>query len=142
MGDAVDQIKEKIANKEYALEDMNLFLKAVEEVAETNEDLKDELEDQEDVIIQLEVPDRIAGYLQIKDGKLTAGEGSADEPTVTVQMNEDIAVGLLTGEIDTASAYMAGDIKIVGEMAKAMALRSILEIVGEELGIEMGGGGN
>ncbi|MHA1786419.1 MAG: SCP2 sterol-binding domain-containing protein [Candidatus Helarchaeota archaeon] len=50
-----------------------------------------------------------------------------------------MATGLLTGEVDTASAYMAGDIKIVGEMAKAMALRSILEIVGEELGLEMGG---
>ncbi len=135
---AVDEIKKKIESKEYGLEDMPLFLKAVEEVAKTNEDLQDELEDQDDVIIVMEVPGMIAGYLEIKDGKLKAGEGTRDDATVTVQLAEEIAAGLLTGEVDVASAYMAGDIKIVGEMAKAMALRSILEIVGEELGIEMG----
>ena len=136
---AVDDIKKKLADKAYTLEDLPLFMKAIEEVAATNEDLQDELEDQDDVIIMMEVPGRIAGYMEIKDGKLTAGEGKHPDPTVTIQMNEDVAAGLLTGEVDTASAYMAGDIKIVGEMAKAMALRSILEIVGEELGLEMGG---
>ena len=136
---AVDEIKKKIESKEYALGDLPLFLKAIAEVAETNEDLQDEIEDQDDVIIAMEVPGKVAGYLEIKDGKLSAGDGVPADATVTVQLAEEIATGLLTGEIDVASAYMAGDIKIVGEMAKAMALRSMLEIVGEELGIEMGG---
>lgn len=136
---AVDDIKKKIESKDFDPKDLPLFLKAVEEVAGSNEDLQEELEDQEDVIIAMEVPGMVAAYLEIKDGKLTADEGMPDNPTVTVQMNEDVASGLLTGEVDTASAYMAGDIKIVGEMAKAMALRSILEIVGEELGLDMGG---
>ena len=136
---AVDEIKKLIETKKFDPKNLPLFLKAVEEVAASNEDLQDELEDQDDVVIMMEVPGMVAAYMEIKDGKLTAGEGAHDNPTVTVQMNEDIAGGLLTGEVDTASAYMAGDIKIVGEMAKAMALRSILEIVGEELGLEMGG---
>ncbi|MHC1591969.1 MAG: SCP2 sterol-binding domain-containing protein [Candidatus Helarchaeales archaeon] len=136
---AVDEVKELIEKKEFDPKKLPLFLKAVEEVAASNEDLQEELEDQEDVIIAMEVPGVVAAYMEIKDGKLTAAEGMPDNPTVTVQMNEDVATGLLTGEVDTASAYMAGDIKIVGEMAKAMALRSILEIVGEELGLDMGG---
>jgi len=136
---AVDDIKKLIETKSFDPKNLPLFLKAVEEVAASNEDLQDELEDQDDVVIMMEVPGITSAYMEIKDGKLTADEGAHDAPTVTVQMNEDIAAGLLTGEIDTASAYMAGDIKIVGEMAKAMALRSILEIVGEELGLEMGG---
>ena len=136
---AVDEIKKLIETKAFDPKNLPLFLKAVEEVAASNEDLQDELEDQDDVVIMMEVPGMVAAYMEIKDGKLTAGEGAHDSPTVTVQMNEEIAGGLLTGEVDTASAYMAGDIKIVGEMAKAMALRSILEIVGEELGLEMGG---
>jgi len=53
---AVDEIKKKIESKQYALEDLPLFLKAVEEVAATNEDLQDELEDQDDVVIEMEVP--------------------------------------------------------------------------------------
>ena len=136
---AVDEIKKLIETKSFDPKNLPVFMKAVEEVAASNEDLQDELEDQDDVVIVMEVPGLISAYLEIKDGKLTAGEGAHDSPTVTIQMNEEIATGLLTGEIDTASAYMAGDIKIVGEMAKAMALRSILEIVGEELGLEMGG---
>ena len=136
---AVDEIKKKIESKEYALEDLPLFLKAIEEVAQSNEDLQDEIEDQDDVIIAMEVPGKVAGYLKIADGKLSAGEGVPGDATVTVQLAEEVATGLLTGEVDVASAYMAGDIKIVGEMAKAMALRSMLEIVGEELGLEMGG---
>ncbi|MHA1378847.1 MAG: SCP2 sterol-binding domain-containing protein [Candidatus Helarchaeota archaeon] len=135
---AVDEVKKKIESKEYKLEDLPLFLKAIEEVSKTNEDLQDELEDQDDVVIVMEVPGKVSGWLEVKDGKLTAGEGGKEDATVTVQLNEDIATGLLTGEVDVASAYMAGDIKIVGEMAKAMALRSMLEIVGEELGLEMG----
>ena len=136
---AVDEIKQLIESKSFDPKNLPLFLKAVEEVAGSNEDLQEELEDQEDVVIQMEVPGMVAAYMEIKDGKLVAAEGAHASPTVTIQMNEDVASGLLTGEIDTASAYMAGDIKIVGEMAKAMALRSILEIVGEELGLEMGG---
>ncbi|NHI91688.1 MAG: hypothetical protein EAX96_04230 [Candidatus Lokiarchaeota archaeon] len=136
---AVDEIKKMLETKSFDPKDLPVFLKAVEEVAASNEDLQDELEDQDDVVIMMEVPGMVAAYLEIKDGKLTAADGAHPNPTVTVQMNEEIATGLLTGEIDTASAYMAGDIKIVGEMAKAMALRSILEIVGEELGLEMGG---
>ena len=136
---AIDEIKQLIESKEFDPKKLPVFLKAVEEVAATNEDLQDELEDQDDVTIVMEVPGLVSAYMEIKDGKLTAGEGKPDDATVTVQMNEEIATGLLTGEVDTASAYMAGDIKIVGEMAKAMALRSILEIVGEELGLEMGG---
>ncbi|MHA1143203.1 MAG: SCP2 sterol-binding domain-containing protein [Candidatus Helarchaeota archaeon] len=136
---AVDEVKKLIESKQFDPNKLPLFLKAVEEVAASNEDLQEELEDQEDVIIAMEVPGLTAAYMEIKDGKLKADEGMPDNPTVTVQMNEDVASGLLTGEVDTASAYMAGDIKIVGEMAKAMALRSILEIVGEELGLDMGG---
>ncbi|MHA1301928.1 MAG: SCP2 sterol-binding domain-containing protein [Candidatus Helarchaeota archaeon] len=132
---AVEEVKKKIEEKSLTLEDVPLFLKAAQEIAETNEDLQDELEDQDDVVIVMEVPGKVSAYLEIKDGKLTA----AADATVTIQLAEDIAAGLLTGEVDVASAYMAGDVKIVGEMAKAMALRSILEIVGEELGVEMGG---
>ncbi|MHA1382532.1 MAG: SCP2 sterol-binding domain-containing protein [Candidatus Helarchaeota archaeon] len=136
---AVEEVKKKIEEKSLTLEDVPLFLKAAQEIAETNEDLQDELEDQDDVVIVMEVPGKVSAYLEIKDGKLTAAEGTPADATVTIQLAEDIAAGLLTGEVDVASAYMAGDVKIVGEMAKAMALRSILEIVGEELGVEMGG---
>ncbi|MHA1265000.1 MAG: SCP2 sterol-binding domain-containing protein [Candidatus Helarchaeota archaeon] len=134
---AVEDAKKKLEAKEFEAKDLPLFLAALEEIAETNEDLKDELEDTEDTTIQFNVPGVIQAYIIIKDGKLTAKEGTIDDADVTLEMTEEVGKNLFTGETDAASAYMAGDLKIIGEMAKAMKLRSLIEIAGEEFGIEM-----
>ena len=134
---AVDDVKAKVESKEFDAADLPLFLAALEEIAGTNEDLIDELEDTEDVTIQFNVPGVIAAYIEIKDGKLKAAEGNIDDPDVTLEMTEEVGRNLFTGETDAASAYMAGDLKIIGEMAKAMKLRSLIEIAGEEFGFEI-----
>ena len=134
---AVDDVKAKLEAKDFDAKDLPMFLKALEEIATTNEDLVDELEDTEDTTIQFNVPGSVEAYIVIADGKLTAGEGVKDDADVTLEMTEDVGKNLFTGETDAASAYMAGDLKIIGEMAKAMKLRSLIEIAGEEFGIEM-----
>ncbi|MHA1310888.1 MAG: SCP2 sterol-binding domain-containing protein [Candidatus Helarchaeota archaeon] len=110
---------------------------ALQELAETSEDLQDELEDTDDVKIQFDVIDTIKAWIKIEDHKLTAGEGEIDDPDVTLQMTEETGKGMFTGETDAASAYMQGDLKIIGEMAKAMKLRALIEIVAEELDLEL-----
>ena len=134
---AVDDVKAKLEAKDFDAKDLPMFLKALEEIATTNEDLVDELEDTEDTTIQFNVPGAVEAYIVIADGKLTAGEGVKEDADVTLEMTEDVGKNLFTGETDAASAYMAGDLKIIGEMAKAMKLRSLIEIAGEEFGIEM-----
>lgn len=134
---AMDEIKSKIESRSFDASDLPLFLQALEEIATTSEDLQDELEDTEDVTIQFSVPGVVQAYIEIKDGKLTASEGTKDDADVTLEMTEEVGKNLFTGETDAASAYMAGDLKIIGEMAKAMKLRSLIEIAGEELGLEM-----
>lgn len=134
---AIDDIKAKIESRSFDAADLPLFLQALEEIATTSEDLQDELEDTEDVSIQFSVPGVVQAYIEIKDGKLTAKEGTKDDADVTLEMTEEVGKNLFTGETDAASAYMAGDLKIIGEMAKAMKLRSLIEIAGEELGLEM-----
>ena len=134
---AIDDVKKKVEAKEFDAADLPLFIAALEEIATTNEDLIDELEDTEDVVIQFNVPGIVQAFIEIKDGKLTAKEGSKDDADVTLEMTEEVGKNLFTGETDAASAYMAGDLKIIGEMAKAMKLRSLIEIAGEELGFEI-----
>ncbi|MHA1651622.1 MAG: SCP2 sterol-binding domain-containing protein [Candidatus Helarchaeota archaeon] len=134
---AIDEVKKKVEAKEFDAKDLPLFLEALEEIAQTSEDLQDELEDTEDVVIQFNVPGVVQAYIEIKDGKLTAKEGVRDDADVTLEMTEEVGKNLFTGETDAASAYMAGDLKIIGEMAKAMKLRSLIEIAGEELGFEI-----
>ena len=134
---AVDDVKAKVEAKEFEAKDLPLFLAALEEIAGTNDDLKDELEDTEDVVIQFNVPDVIQAYIEIKGGKLTAAEGTKEDADVTLEMTEEVGKNLFTGETDAASAYMAGDLKIIGEMAKAMKLRSLIEIAGESFGFSI-----
>ena len=134
---AVDDVKKKVESKEFDASDLPLFLQALEEISDSNEDLKDELEDTEDVVIQFNVPGVVQAFIEIKDGKLKAATGTKDDADVTLEMTEEVGKNLFTGETDAASAYMAGDLKIIGEMAKAMKLRSLIEIAGEEFGFEI-----
>ncbi len=134
---AIYEVKKKVESKEFDASDLPLFLSALEEIAETSEDLQDELEDTEDVVIQFNVPGVIQAYIEIKDGKLKASQGTKDDADVTLEMTEEVGKNLFTGETDAASAYMSGDLRIIGEMAKAMKLRSLIEIAGEELGFEI-----
>jgi putative sterol carrier protein len=136
-GSAVEEVKKKVASKEFDAKDLPLFLAALEEFSSTNEDLKDELEDTEDVTIQFNVPGVVQAYIEIKGGKLTAKTGTKADADVTLEMTEEVGKNLFTGETDAASAYMAGDLKIIGEMAKAMKLRSLIEIAGEALGFSI-----
>ena len=136
-GSAIEEVKKKVASKEFDAKDLPLFLAALQEISATNEDLKDELEDTEDVTIQFKVPGVVEAYIEIKGGKLTAKQGAKDDADVTLEMTEEVGKNLFTGETDAASAYMAGDLKIIGEMAKAMKLRSLIEIAGESLGFSI-----
>ena len=43
----------------------------------------------------------------------------------------------MSGETDAMQAYMSGEVKAEGNLTKAMALRSVLEVVGEEFGFEL-----
>jgi putative sterol carrier protein len=132
----IDKVKELIDGGEFEAANLPVFLGALEELAKDSEDLQDELEDTDDVKIQFDVLDTIKAWIKIEDHVLTAGEGEVDDPDVTLQMDEATGRGMFTGETDAASAYMQGDLKIIGEMAKAMKLRALIEIVAEELDIE------
>lgn len=132
----IDKVKELIDGGEFEASNLPVFLGALEELSKDSEDLQDELEDTDDVKIQFDVIDTIKAWIKIEDHALTAGEGEVDDPDVTLQMDEATGRGMFTGETDAASAYMQGDLKIIGEMAKAMKLRALIEIVAEELDIE------
>ncbi|MHA1268915.1 MAG: SCP2 sterol-binding domain-containing protein [Candidatus Helarchaeota archaeon] len=132
----IDEVKKLIEDGAFEAANLPVFLGALEELASTSEDLQDELEDTDDVKIQFSVPDIVSAWIKVEDHKLTTGIGNVDDPDVTLEMSEETAKGMFTGETDAASAYMQGDLKIIGEMAKAMKLRALIEIVAEELDID------
>jgi putative sterol carrier protein len=98
------------------------------QVAEENDDLKEELEDM-DITIQMILTD--AGnrfWLKAHDGTLEFGEGDVDSPSFTFSATKEVGAGLLFGEVDATSAYMAGDITVEGNLQDAMAFQEIIEL--------------
>ena len=124
------EIREKGASKPSDALKMYAVFK---QLAEESEDLKEELEDV-DITTQIVVTDADYKYwIKMGDGKLDYGEGEAEDPNVTMSATGAIWAGLGSGELDSTSAYMSGDLKIEGNLQDAIAYGEVISIAGEEL---------
>ncbi len=100
----------------------------IKQISAENEDLKEELEDM-DIAIQQILTDADKKYwLTVKEGNLEYGEGDVDNPSFTMSSTLEVGAGILMGEVDATSAYMAGDITVEGNLQDAMAFQEIIEL--------------
>ena len=108
--------------------------KGLEEISRTNEDFQDDFEDDEG-IIQWKIGDNINMYMEISEGKFTAHlDEEHENPTVTLIVPDlKNAKGILRGDVDGNSAYMAGDLKIEGELPLSMKMGQAAEYLTEAL---------
>ncbi|MHC1592202.1 MAG: SCP2 sterol-binding domain-containing protein [Candidatus Helarchaeales archaeon] len=119
---------------------MPVMFDAMKEFAEQNEDIQEELEDTEDVAISMVVEDGdFAMTFIVKDGKFDYKLEQVPDADLVMKMPKEVMANLMAGEGDPMQAYMSGDIKAEGNLAKAMALRSIFEIMGDEFGFNLMG---
>lgn len=65
-------------------------------------------------------------YLNVQDGKVEAEEGQHDSPNVTISMSSDDYKAMNEGKVNSTSLFMAGKLKIKGDMSLAMKLQSVL----------------
>lgn len=126
----INEVKEKI-DAGAAAADIKDTLKMFElfkQIAAENEDLREELEDM-DIAIQMIVTDADAKFwLKAHDGTLEFGEGEVENPSFTFSATKEVGAGMLFGEVDATSAYMAGDITVEGNLQDAMAFQEIIEL--------------
>ena len=105
----------------------------VKQMAEESEDLKEELEDIDAMAVQLVVTDVNYKYwVKLGDGKIDYGEGETDDPSVTMSATGATWAGLSSGELDSTSAYMSGDLAIEGNLQDAIAYGEIVGLAMEE----------
>lgn len=124
------EMKEKGASKP---SDALKIFEFAKQLAEENEDLKEELEDIDTMVVQLVVTDIDYKYwVKMGDGTIDYGEGEGDDPSVTMSATGATWAGLSSGEIDSTSAYMSGDLVIDGNLQDAIAFGEIQSIAGEE----------
>jgi len=105
------------------VEIMMKSLAFIKQVSTENEDLKEELEDM-DIAIQMVINDADTKFwLSVKEGLLDFGDGDVENPSFTMSSTLEVGAGILMGEVDATSAYMAGDITVEGNLQDAMAFQ-------------------
>jgi len=107
--------------------------RGLEIISRTNEDFIEEFEDL-DGIFGWNVGD-VSCYLVADEGKFNIHlDAKHDEPTVEFILEDfNIAVQILKGELDGTSAYMAGDLNIVGDIQMGMKFSQVAEWLTEML---------
>ena len=101
------------------------------EVSKENEDLQEELEDMDIIVQQVLTDVGKKFWLKAADGKLEYGEGDIEGASFTFSCTMAVGAGMLFGEVDATSAYMAGDITVEGNLQDAMAFQEIIELAME-----------
>ena len=105
----------------------------VKQIVDESDDLKEELEDIDAMVVQLVTTDANYRYwVKIGDGTIDYGEGDGEDPSVTMSATGTTWAGLSSGELDSTSAYMSGDLVIDGNLQDAIAYGEILSIAMEE----------
>ena len=139
-----DLIRNKMAEFEVdeAIDMMKQFMPvmfdAMKELAETDEDIQDEIEDIEDTAVTMMIEEAdFAMTLIVKDGKFDFKLEAVEDADLVLKMTKESMKGMLSGESDPVQAYKAGEVKAEGNLTKAMAMRSIFEVLGEKFGFEM-----
>lgn len=128
----IDKLKSVMDDPSSAtIEDYPKLLEFLKQISQENDDLKEELEEM-DIVVQMVITDKDKKFwLKAQEGKVETGEGNVDSPSFTFSAAFETAVGMLTGEVDATSAYMAGDITVEGNLQDAMAFQEILELAME-----------
>ncbi len=81
----------------------------------------------ENLVFQFDITDGDTYHAAIADGALDIGEGAHDSPSVTLIMDTETFVGLMTGELDGMQAFMTGKLRTEGNMMLATKLSDLFE---------------
>ena len=129
----IDDLKEMRTKGAGAPSDALKLFEFVKQLAEENEDLKEELEDMDATVVQLAVTDINYKYwVKMGGGTVEYAEGESEDPSVTMSASAATWAGMSSGEIDSTSAYMSGDLVIDGNLQDAIAFGEIQDIAMEE----------
>jgi len=65
-------------------------------------------------------------HVKVADGSAVLEEAAHDNPNITISMTADDFDALMSGKLNATSAFMAGKLKVKGDMSLAMKLQGLL----------------
>ena len=81
-----------------------------------------------DLVFQFDIEDGATYHAIVKDGTCDIKEGSHDDPSVTLIMNSETMVGVMSGEQNGMQAFMMGKIRAEGNMMLATKLNELFPV--------------
>jgi putative sterol carrier protein len=66
--------------------------------------------------------------VQIKNGTCSTHTGQVDDPLATISTSAEDFMALFTGELNAVAAYMAGRVKVAGDVTAIMNLLSFFAL--------------
>jgi putative sterol carrier protein len=85
-----------------------------------------------DAIYQFNISGNSGGmyWIQVANQEMHVYEGENDAPTLVFSASDEDFLKLVNGELSGMSAFMAGKIKVKGDMGMALKLQSLFGIGG------------
>ena len=128
------EIKDMYENKKVVEKPENILkiYEFVKQLSMEDEELQEELEDIDEFSAQIVInePD-FKCWIKLGGGKFEYGEGEVDDPSYTLSCRQEIMGGMMQGEIESTSAYMAGDLTIEGNLQDAITYGEFLSLAME-----------
>ncbi len=81
-----------------------------------------------DLVFQFDIEDGDTYHLVVKDGSCDVAEGAHDAPNVTLILDSETMVGVMTGELDGMQAFMMGKLRAEGDMMLATKLSELFPV--------------
>ncbi len=128
------EIKDLYDNKKVVEKPENILkiYEFIKQLSVENEELKEELEDINEFSAQIVISDPdFKCWIKLGGGKFDYGEGEVDDPSYTLSCRQEIMGGMMQGEINSTSAYMAGDLSIEGNLQDAITYGEFLSLAME-----------
>lgn len=73
-----------------------------------------------DVVVQYDISEPV--YHVLEGGALSAHDGRAEAPDVTIGVSDDNLIALMKGELNPMAAFMTGRLKVKGDVMLAQKL--------------------
>lgn len=128
------EIQEMYDNKKVSEKPENLLkiYEFIKQLSTENDELKEELEDMNEFSAQIVISDQdFKCWVKLGGGNFDYGKGEADNPSYTLSCKQEIMGGMMQGDIESTSAYMAGDLTIEGNLQDAIAYGEFLSLAME-----------
>lgn len=138
----IEALKEKLLTKfkklEVVFEDLGDALELMCALGNTEEDFQDEYEDFSKAY-QFAVTDKPESdwmWLKVEKGKFSCGKGKLDAKDLTFSMTAQLAADMISGKVNSNSAFLSGGLKIDGAIKDGAKFQDMQAIMRDVLGLD------